>query len=134
MMTESEAGFIKDLLVELRSLADEPSDYLAEEVDQAIEILGSLHLYDTQQVVEIIEGKTNMNDQEMMDFAEKLVEGYNVETQLFSDEAVAFADANVPSTDDLTAIKALAADIIANRTAVVAEECSEVIAETVTAA
>ena len=116
MITESEVGFIKDLLVELRSLADEPSDYLADEVDQAIEILGSLHLYDTQQVVDIIEGNTSMNDLELMDFAEKLVEGYNVETKLFSDEAIAFADANVPSTDDLAAIKVLADEIISNRT------------------
>lgn len=114
MATESEVNFIKDLLVELRSLADEPSEFLAEEVDQAIEILDTLQQYNTSAVLTLMEN-INMNEQEMMDYAEQLVAGYDASTQAFDPETVAFLEANVPAAEDQARIKALSDELMANK-------------------
>ena len=123
MISPSEVSFIQDLLVELRSLTDEPSDYLAEEVDQAIDILDSLKKYDTSEILTLIE-TTTMNETEMMDYAEQLVAGYDASTQEFNPETVAFLEANVPAAEDQARIKALSDELMANRlSADVVEAC-----------
>tara|TARA_R110000772_G_scaffold184459_4_gene295482 strand:+ start:6209 stop:6610 length:402 start_codon:yes stop_codon:yes gene_type:complete len=128
MISPSEVSFIQDLLVELRSLTDEPSDYLAEEVDQAIDILDSLKKYDTSEILTLIES-TIMNDQEMMDYAEQLVAGYDAATQTFNVETEAFVSANVPDADSQASIKALANDLLASRMgSAVVEACDPEVA------
>ena len=114
MISPSEVSFIQDLLVELRSLTDEPSGYLAEKVEQAIEILDSLKKYDTSEILTLIE-TTTMNETEMMDYAEQLVAGYDASTQEFNPETVAFLEANVPAAEDQARIKALSDELMANR-------------------
>ncbi len=54
VLTQSERNFIADIIKDLAALAD-PSEYLGEEVDQAIEILELLEVIPTTKYLEIME-------------------------------------------------------------------------------
>lgn len=60
-MTSGELSFVKEVLVDLAAIAD-PSEYLKEEVDQAVQILDSLTNHDAGLICEVVQ---EIHDQEL---------------------------------------------------------------------
>lgn len=53
MITAGELRFVRDILEELCAIAD-PSEYLEEDIQEAIRILNSLETYDSGMICEVI--------------------------------------------------------------------------------
>lgn len=54
MITQGEINFVKELIVELATMAD-PSEYYEGEVEEAVELLDKLASYDLEHVMKVVE-------------------------------------------------------------------------------
>lgn len=112
MATETEVQYVKELLPELLALAEDPSEWLKEEVKVAVKILEGMEKYDTSDIIEMIEERQKMNDKKAYELAEEvLAKHFDTVTLTITPEGETYIAENTTNKDEHLKVLALLADM-----------------------